>query len=328
MERPRFATRAEYGAIFTNLDYWRPAIDTICERHGLPTSPIVAGLPGTNVVFIIGDQYAVKIYPDLFDGARSMPAERACYSLIARAGVIPAPALVAEGALFDQVSGWPWPYLVMTRLPGRSLGEEESVGAADMRALAGWLASVMAQLHQLPLGETPALRPDWRPFEALLQAQRQAVVRHHEQAQILPPHLIAQLEAYLPEASALIDRSHAPYLIHADLNADHVLGEWSAGRWRPSGIIDFGDVRVGDRAYDLVALHLGLFRADKRLLRIFLDAYPDPALRRALPQRAMAMTLLHEFNVLDELKQQIAKVATLVELADRIWDLDAPGLTA
>ena len=70
-------------------------------------------------------------------------------------------------------------------------------------------------------------------------------------------------------------------------------------RWRPIGVIDFGDAMVGDRLYELVALNLGLFRCDKRLLGIFLDTYGfDLALRRDFVRRAMSLTLLHEFNVL------------------------------
>jgi hygromycin-B 7''-O-kinase len=326
MQRPRFASSAAYAARFTDPSYWRPYVEAICDRHALPAGPLTAGLPGTNAVFLVG-AYAVKIYTDLFGGARSMPAERDCYALIARSGAIPAPALVAEGALFDPEGGWPWPYLVTTRLPGRSLGEEPSVDPHSMGDLAAWLARVVAQIHQLPLAGAAALSPGWGAFTTLIREQRASALRRHAESQWLPPHLVAQLEAYLPNVGALIDESYAPQLIHADLNADHVLGDWEGGRWRPSGIIDFGDARIGDRAYDLVAIHLGLFRADKRLLRAFLDAYPDPSIRHALPQRAMAMTLLHEFDVLSDLRDQIGGAATLAELADLIWDVDAPGLT-
>jgi hygromycin-B 7''-O-kinase len=121
----------------------------------------------------------------------------------------------------------------------------------------------------------------------------------------------------------LIDRSEPPALVHADLNRDHVLGESIGGAWRPSGIIDFGDAIVGDRMYELVALHLGLFDADKRLLRAFFDAYGfDMGPRRDFARRAMAMTLLFPFDTLGEVIENwpdAAAAASLDELAELLW---------
>jgi len=100
--------------------------------------------------------------------------------------------------------------------------------------------------------------------------------------------------------------------------------------WQPSGIIDFGDAMAGDRLYELVALHLGLFRCDKRLLRTFLDTYGfDPGLRRDFVRRAMSLTLLHEFNVLSSVFPTFpdaGRVTSLAELATLLWDLEQPGL--
>ena len=134
---------------------------------------------------------------------------------------------------------------------------------------------------------------------------------------------MAQIDDYVPDIAELIDRSATPALIHADLNRDHVLGETVGGAWRPTGIIDFGDARVGDRMYELVALHLGLFDADPRLLRAFLDSYVfDDGLRRDFVRRAMAMTLLFEFNTLGEIMETLpgaVEAACLEDLAELLW---------
>jgi hygromycin-B 7''-O-kinase len=139
----------------------------------------------------------------------------------------------------------------------------------------------------------------------------------------MPARLVAQIDTYLPRLDELIDCSAAPALIHADLNRDHVLGEIVSGAWHPTGIIDFGDARVGERMYELVALHLGLFDADGRLLSAFLDAYGfDAELRRDFVRRAMAMTLLFEFDTLGEIIEHmpgVAAVASLEDLADLLW---------
>ena len=111
------------------------------------------------------------------------------------------------------------------------------------------------------------------------------------------------------------------------MNADHLLGTLAGGRWTTSGIIDFGDAKVGDLLYELVALHLGLFRCDKHLLGPFLQAYGfDPARQPDFARRAMSFTLLHEFNVLGEIldsRPDLAAAPTLEDLADRIWSVEA-----
>ena len=101
------------------------------------------------------------------------------------------------------------------------------------------------------------------------------------------------------------------------------MGETVDGVWQPTGIIDFGDVWIGDRMYELVALHLGLFDADRRLLRAFLDAYGfDDRLRRDFVRRAMAMTLLFQFDTLGEVIESMpvaAQAASLGDLAELLW---------
>jgi Ser/Thr protein kinase RdoA (MazF antagonist) len=323
MIRPVFTSRADYGPRMTDAAYWRPYVAAICARHGLgPCDDLRAGLPGTNVVFLVAGRYVVKLYPDLFGGAASIAVERQMYALIAQTPDIPAPALIAEGDLFDRAGGWHWPYIITQVIPGVSLGETQ-VSAADQLALAAWLGPVLRRVHSLPLDGAGPLAPTWDAFTDFVARQRASAAANHARWGSLPAHLLAQLDAYLPDLAELIDRSAAPVPLHCDLNRDHVLGEAIGGPWRPSGIIDFGDARVGDRMYELGALHLGLFDGDGQRLRAFLDAYGRDAWpRRDFARRAMAMALLHEFDVLGDVFQQIPaanQVASLGELAELLW---------
>jgi hygromycin-B 7''-O-kinase len=326
VERPIFTSHKDYGPRFTDPVFWRPYVTAICARHELgPCAELRAGLAGTNPVFIVDQTYAVKLYVNLFNGAASYPIERATYELIARAPGLPAPALIATGDLFDPAGGWPWPYIVTQAIPGLSLGESQ-VSDADRLALAAWLGPVVRRIHALPLDDAGPLRLVWDDFMAFLAAQRAAAAATHARWGRLPAHLVAQIDDYLPDVDELIERSVTPVLIHADLNRDHVLGERVGDEWRPSGIIDFGDAKVGDRMYELVALHLGLFDADRRLLRAFLDAYGlDQWLRRDFVRQAMSMTLLFEFNTLGEILESVpgaAEAASLEELAELLWGLE------
>jgi hygromycin-B 7''-O-kinase len=333
LPRPIFASQAAYGQQFTDAAYWRPYVEAICARHGLaPCSVVRAGLPGSHPVFLVEEHWAVKLYTDMFGGAESFPIERELYRLFACMPQLPTPALIAEGALFEADGGWPWPYIITQVVPGTSLGEvRERVAPADMEQVAAYLGDIVRQLHALPAPDVGRLKPSWEPFLGFLELQRAGCTDNQRRWNALPEILLAQIDAYLPSPEHLVDRSVAPTLMHGDLNADHVLGVWQANHWCPTGIIDFGDARVGDVFYELIALHLGLFGCDKRLLRIFLDRYA-PGLDRSpdFVERAMSMTLLHEFAVLRSVFEQFPEardIRNLADLAALIWDLTVPGLS-
>ncbi|HZU67613.1 MAG TPA: aminoglycoside phosphotransferase family protein [Ktedonobacteraceae bacterium] len=323
VERLSFATRQEYARCFTNPSYWQAYVAAICTRHELGECTTVrAGFPGTNPVFIVNETYVIKLYSDLFDGERSFLVEHEVYRLIATQPDLPAPSLVASGELFDAHDGWSWPYIVTQIIPGLSMSESE-LSDTDRLAIATWLGPVVRRLHALPLVEAGPLLPRWEPFLQFLAEQRAEVVNNHVRWGVLPAHLVAQIERYLPDLTELIDTDETPALIHCDLTSDHVLGESITGHWQPSGIIDFGDAKVGDRMYELVALHLGLFDSNRQLLWTFLDAYGfDTALQRDFVRKAMSMTLLFEFNVCSHIFKNIpaaASASTLEELAELLW---------
>jgi hygromycin-B 7''-O-kinase len=321
LERPSFATRQEYGRYFTNPSYWHSYVAAICLRHNLGDPVTVrAGFPGTHPVFLVNEQYAVKLYTDLFGREQSYHIEHEVYRLIATEPDLPAPLLVATGMLFDDRDGWPWPYIVTRVIPGLSISESE-VSYTDRLEVAAWLGTVVRRMHSLPLAAP--FSAEWEPFLQFLATRRAEVVADHVRWGSLPAHLIAQIEEYVPDLTILIDEKETPALLHCDLNSDHVLGESVAGHWRPTGVIDFGDAKVGDRIYELVALHLGLFDCDGAMLKTFLEAYGfDESLRRDFAMRAMSMALLFEFNDCSHIFKNIpaaASAGTLDELAELVW---------
>jgi hygromycin-B 7''-O-kinase len=326
-----FTSPAAYAERFTDAAFWQPYVEAICARHALPHSGrIRAGLPGTNVVFIVDEQYAVKLFTPLFGGAASFPAELELYALIARAPDFPAPTLLAHGALFPQDPRWPWPYIVTRVVPGASFGEASAqMSFADREAIAAALGPLVRRMHQLDLAGARYLRPTWDAFVYFMAEQRSTCVANALRWQTMPAHLIDQIDAYLPAIAVLVDQTTKPYLLHGDLNEDHVLGRFAAGRWRLTGIIDFGDARVGDRCYDLIPLHIGLFRCNKRLLRRFLESYGFDDLRGRFVQQAMSYALLHECDVLGPIFgwfPAARAITRLDELATLLWDLDQPGI--
>ncbi|HEX8680825.1 MAG TPA: aminoglycoside phosphotransferase family protein [Ardenticatenaceae bacterium] len=328
MQRPTFDSRDAYAATFTNPDYWLPYVNEVCTRHELACSGLVrAGLPGTNPVFLVGEQYAVKLITDLFDGAASFPAELEVYQLFARTEDFPAPALLAHGNLFEEREEWHWPYIVTSLVPGTSLGEVEAqVAYEDKIALAQWLDAAVRRLHDLPVTEMPHLSRSRNDFRHFISRQMEHCAANQRRWAAMPEHLIDQIEGYLPPVEQLVGPSSGWSLLHCDLNVDHVLGEFEDGCWVPRGIIDFGDARRGEWLHELGALHLGLFRFDKHLLGHFLQSYGfDVALREDFARRAMSFTLLHEFSLLESFfrhSPHAASAQSLDEVAALLWAVE------
>lgn len=328
LPRPHFDSTSAYAAAFTDAIYWRPYIAAICARHSLSTEPeISVGLAGTNPVFLIDRRYVVKLYTELFSGADSFARELACYTLLSQQRELAVPSLIVQGRLFDD--DWPWPYLVISAIRGSSYGAIDAQTTVDRPHVADWLGALCRQLHALPVLPTGPLEPTWDAWLTFLSERRAACVSNHRMWRTLPDHLIEQIESYLPPIEALIDSTRPPCLLHGDLNADHLLGEVHNGVWQPTGVIDFGDARIGDPCYEFLALHLGLFGGDTTLLQHFLRSYGFPsAHEHNLAQRAMSYTLLHEFNVLAAVREQLAQAAPihdLDQLARLLWTVDQPS---
>jgi Ser/Thr protein kinase RdoA (MazF antagonist) len=250
----------------------------------------------------------VKLFGELFFGPECHAAERSIQRLLLDQPEIPAPMLVAEGDLFAGAllnDGWPWPYLITTRLGGRAWSDA-APAPAEGAAIARRLGEIMRRVHELSPPSGPTWERDW-----LAELRARCADRHRERG-MLPHRLVEHIPDYLAAPSGV------RRLVHADLHADHIFVDDG----RLVGVIDWGDAILADPYYDLPALHLLTFRADKELLRAFIAGYgwdvgPDFA------HRAMSLTLVHEFNPLGGVRDTVdfAAHATLDELARTLWAL-------
>ncbi|XP_068312545.1 lysine-specific demethylase JMJ21-like [Pyrus communis] len=106
--------------------------------------------------------------------------------------------------------------------------------------------------------------------------------------------------------------------------------------WRPSHILDFSDLSIGDPIYDIIPIYLDVFRGDARLLKQLLESYKLPLVSAEsqkksvkggdkfgqLSYHAMCYCILHDENVLgaifsiwDELKT----AKTWEEVEQVVW---------
>lgn len=315
-----------YRHLFTDVNLWAPYVREVCQRHGLlPCQQVRVGVPGSYPAFLVENRWVVKFFGRLFDGGVSFLVEREAGRLVRSDPAIPAVRLVASGELGK--GQWPWPYLIFDLIQGVSIGQVmDQVCLVDRLRVAREMGSLASRLHRLSLADQVFFPNHWSDYRSFLAQQRQGCVQNHRLWGTLPLHLVNQIEAFLPPIESLVDETRSPHLIHADLTRDHLLGKIEQGRWTTLALIDFGDAMTGDLLYELVALHLDLFNCDRALLVEFLNSYGMPLDQRAaLPRRAMAVTLLHRFNVIECIPAGRLQVPDLETLAHQVWDVTGGG---
>jgi aminoglycoside phosphotransferase (APT) family kinase protein len=314
---------AAYPRLFMEQALWEPYVREVCARHNLPCQGVRTGVAGTYPTFIVDDRWVVKFFGALYDGWRCFQVESQAAALVASLPRLLTAPVLAQGFLLDENASWHWPYLVFQFIPGVSIGEVYNQVSQEARlALAAEMGGRVKRLHELPLPVDGPLAASWDGFACFLRGQYAGCAQRQAAWGSLAPQLAAQIPAYLPPLEELLPMTDRPRLVHADLTRDHLLGTLSPeGRWKTGALIDFGDARAGSPWYELPALHLDLFNSDKRLLRAFFEAYGWEGWREAsFPRRAMAYTLLHEFNVL-VLYPQARDAASLEALAEELWRL-------
>ncbi|MHC4938663.1 MAG: aminoglycoside phosphotransferase family protein [Planctomycetota bacterium] len=293
---PTFGSEEEYRARRGDANFWGPCVTGILRRHGLPGHEFVAGFNPTFPTFVCGD-HVVKLFGFTPAWRSILEAERSAYHRIAADPRIVAPRIVAEGVA-------EWPYLVTTRVPGRSLGDA-ALTSEQRVAVAAELGDQVRRIHALAPG------PAWHPLPDIAAAAHRSS---------LPSHLAAQ-------ASAFFDRlgPDDPVFVHGDLCGMHAFVE----EGRLSGIIDWGDATSADRHYEIIQIFRDTFECDDELLRVFLDASDWPV-TADFPRRALGQALLRQATGLEQhlgmdvfepiaQKHPLDEIATLDELAETLF---------
>ncbi len=314
---PVIQTWAEWGAVFTRVDVWTPAVQAICRREKLPCQQIEAGYPGTNAVFIVDRRYVVKIYAPFCHG--DFDLERVLYPAIAQCTHIPTPRLLTQGVLSDEVD---WPYIIISWLPGRPIREvRQHISPRRQAGLAHSLGEMIAELHAVPLEQIKGSGLQEQNWATWVQKRFARCVEDIRREGILPESVLAEIPAALAQVST---DGEPLMLLNGDLTEDHLLLEEQEGGWRISGLIDLGDALIGCRAYEWTALWFGALNMNQDCFRSFMQGYdPAIALDEAFFQQAMGWTLLHEFaagilsTALGQLRQP--DIRSLSDLRRVLW---------
>ncbi|WP_437710413.1 aminoglycoside 3'-phosphotransferase/choline kinase family protein [Sorangium sp. So ce448] len=310
---PSFDGPGGFDRIRADLPAFLPAIHAVCERHGLSSGGLSAFARGTNVVVSNDADQIIKLFPPFL--RHQFEAER--LSLGRFHGNVP----VATPELLWQAELEGWPYLVISRLPGRTLEEAWPAmsGAERAEALAR-VGEIMRAAHALPTSGLESIDLGW---DAFLERQIAGCEGRHRRMG-LPERLVSQIPAYLESARALLPTSVVPVLLTGEYTPENLLVTRAGGRWTVTGMIDFADACLGAPEYDLLGPCLFLSAGNADLQRAFLGAcgYAPADLGPALTRKLMALALLHRYSNLRfqlRLEGWESQVSSLPELEQTIW---------
>ena len=308
---PSFDSIEDYQASACDVRFWGPLVVNICQQHGVLAGNdprLFSGVNGTYPTFLC-DDVVVKFFGHYRWWRKSFQAEIAAHKVLATDPGIVAPRLVTYGQLSNNPHA-PWPYLVTTRMSHKPW-HAANLSAEQKISVAIDLGRQIKRVQRLP--QAGIARPeDWSTLDIVGTTR----------ASSMPEHLTVQVEDYLGRLGPV-----EPAVVHGDLVSFHVMIEGG----RLAGIIDWGDMMVTDRHYELAKLHLDLFSCDKKLLAAFLESaewridqdFAQKALGFAIYRQAHCVAQHGRCDVFHKVGNRIPlqEIATLNELATELFQI-------
>uniref|UniRef100_A0A0D3ARF7 JmjC domain-containing protein n=1 Tax=Brassica oleracea var. oleracea TaxID=109376 RepID=A0A0D3ARF7_BRAOL len=210
---------------------------------------------------------------------------------------------------FRSLSSQVWPYIKTQRCKGKIFAHlRDDLTWSEGQNLASFLGQQLRNLHLLPnppvtppelldVHEELKIPPEWKVFvDALCQKKKDVTSRLENWGNPIPRALMNKIDEYIPD-EFFINLPHVfkdtdvgneikPCTwIHSDVMDDNIhMGPYADGdgqhnSWRPSHILDFSDLSIGDPFYDLIPIYLDVFGGDTELFKKLLESYGIPLIR-------------------------------------------------
>lgn len=191
-----------------------------------------------NRAFLVDGTWVFR-FPRREVAAELLATESRLLPAIAGALPVPIPCPVWLGR---PDAGYPWPFHGYRHLRGRSACHLLVSGTVT-EALVALLAAFLRRLHSLPTASLDAPLDTWRRTDVphRQETSRERLRRHGDRI----PHRDA-LTAIIEDASSIVLEG-PPRLVHGDLYSRHLL----VHDGQLTGVIDWGDVHLGQPALDL-----------------------------------------------------------------------------
>jgi aminoglycoside phosphotransferase (APT) family kinase protein len=193
-----------------------------------------------NTVWLVDERWAFR-FPRRAVAIPGFERELAALPALAPRLPLPVPDPVFVGRPTD---AFPWPFFGARHIPG---SEPLGLGEAARRGLARPLARFLRALHSASVDGLPADPMGRADMAVRVPKTDDSLARVEQEGLWRPPRSVAVL---LEEAASL-PAPEPVAVLHGDLHMRHLLVD-SAGAL--AGVIDFGDICVGDPAVDLSLL--------------------------------------------------------------------------
>jgi len=264
------------------------------ELRGQPVRPLAEGWD--NSVFSVGEDLVFR-FPRRVMALPGLRREIAVLPVIAPLVPLPIPTPayvgVGVGVGVDDHPEDPWPFFGARLVPGKELALSALSDAARVpaaEAAGAFLRALHAPetLTAVHAGTDEPLPPD--PMHRAWPRSRIADTRNLLDTLANDGAWAADVQAdrLLAEAVELDAPESAGALVHGDLHIRHLLVDATGSQARATGVIDWGDVCIGDPAVDL-SLGFAAFEGEAR--QAFLDAYGGINPEQELRARALAIRL-------------------------------------
>ncbi|MFG2562930.1 phosphotransferase family protein [Streptomyces sp. NPDC048496] len=299
---PPVETDEQWDAVVPDETVMRPGVEALCARLGLADAPLTRFPDGSQPVYAVGDEHALKLFPGT--AAQDGVAEGRVLSYLQGRLPVATPQVREFGPYEND-----WQFVLMSRLRGENLAHAwDRIPHAHRERLVAEIGETLAVLHSLDPGPLEdVLGPgDWGAF---LDRRREGTVEQ-QHAHGLSAGWLEQIPEFL--ASVPLPRAPHRSLLHTEVMQQHFLVDPDG--WRLTGLFDFEPAMIGDRAYDFVGVGLFVTRGDPQLLAQLAKAYGHTF----EPTELLAYTLLHVYSNLSWYMRELHVPAegTLPSLAE------------
>ncbi len=218
----------------------------IASAKGAPATDLTYLGEGMDSVAYLVDGDTVFRFPKAAEIAASSLVERDILPIIANAVDIAVP----QPRYFGRIQPSNLPFFGYPLLQGTFLSEFDAASftAQENEALAQSHANFVRQMHAIPVATARAANVPELIFPRVYEQDWEKA------QQLLFPLISAELRTFLTNTfeayfTLAAQDSYTPTLLHGDIASDHILVDPATKRM--IGIIDFGDIHIGDPVYDL-----------------------------------------------------------------------------
>jgi len=232
----------------------------------------------------------------------------------------------------DEEIRWRWPYSIQHFIPGVAV--EKCLSELDKSQrikIAHYVGKVLKYFHSLPISEHPSIskmRDPWEWFYGSLSYEYSHFRERQVEFKTFDEETITRILEYLPKEISFLYLDREPKFIHSDITVENLIGSVNPdGIFEPKTVIDFSDSRCGDPVYELVAIHVDIFKCDKELLYELMVSYGLEywAKINNFSYKAMCYTLLCEQPAILGVWRSVPALQSCKDpkqLEDVLWGFD------